>query len=204
VAMTIYKPGQGYWTRMLSAGGAGVLILAEWGRLGLGRTALRRHAAPLALLGTLAVAVGGSLPRTLKPLHAGKAPHRHAGHMLRHLSGGGAHVAGPSGWVALFACAPAEQFTRGTGMPVTITAEDVSGRAALHRRLFRPDPSPQYRYVALDEKLRQRAQAAGLLGGGHGRMLIDLASVGTGKEAVHLYAVALPGPTTPADRSPPG
>jgi len=26
--MTIYKPGQGYWTRMLSAGGAGVLILA--------------------------------------------------------------------------------------------------------------------------------------------------------------------------------
>lgn len=39
MAMNIYKPGQGYWTRMMSAVGAGVLVVAAaqwvWAQLSL-------------------------------------------------------------------------------------------------------------------------------------------------------------------------
>ncbi len=75
MSTTIYKPGQGYWTRLLSAVGAGVLVLAGvqwiWAKLGVwigGESAIFWQAGAavviIAIFGLLIYRYVGTKPNT--------------------------------------------------------------------------------------------------------------------------------------------
>ena len=184
--------------------GVGILIAAEWFRLGLLRLAPtlgRARSADAALIIALLAALGGQLPRALKPLHAGKAPSRLAGVLLRKVAGEGCFVAGPNSWVPFYAGAPAEQFTEGTDMPFVVSRADVASAQALLQRLARPDPRRQYRFLALDGKLMARARAAGLLERLPAGFLTPMGAVEDGRDKVYLFSLS-PRPGSPGASAP--
>ena len=185
------------------AAGAGVLIISVWAQWLLQYGGAGRWAPTVALVAILATAIGLMLPRTLNRLHEGKAPHRYAGVLLAKIGGGGQFVAGPNSWVPFYALVPAEQFTEGTDMSPTLTADDVRSPDALVRRLRRTDPNRQYRFLAMGRKLRRAVAETGTLDNlpADRMVLVKLASVGEGRNQVDLYEVRRPPAQT---RAPPG
>jgi len=174
------------------AAGAGVMILAGGGRWLLRRLGAGKRADLAAMAVALAAAVLPTLPRALGPLHKGKAPCRFAGRMLAMTDGGGHFVAAPNAWVPFYALAPAEQFTEGTDMSPTLTADDVRSPDALLARLRRPDPDRQYRYIALDDDLRKAAANAGTIDAlRNSGVLVPLSTVGRDPDRVDLFLVRM-------------
>ncbi|HUU23488.1 MAG TPA: glycosyltransferase family 39 protein [Phycisphaerae bacterium] len=174
------------------AAGAGVMILAGWGRRLLSRVVARDRAGLIAAAAAVAAAILPTLPRAVSALHEGKAPHRLAGRLLAQIDGGGHFVAGPSSWVPFYALAPAEQFTEGTDMSPTLTDDDVRSPAALLGRLRRDDPRRQYRYIAMDRQLRAAAAEGATVDRLHDAgVLIPLATIGKEREQVDLFEVRM-------------
>ena len=64
MAFALYKPGQGYWTRMLTAIGAGIVVMATVGWLWyeLGNTSFAVHRDYVMSLGTTEAQVDGDAP----------------------------------------------------------------------------------------------------------------------------------------------